>query len=115
MLAESPHGGSYHCGHFMTMQNAVLNVMGHVSRCIFAAAGEKERRLSGAHGINEVWVNSLAKWVVLDAELDSHFEKAGVPLSALEIRDEVLADGAKMVFRHEGVGRKQLPRERDDT
>jgi len=115
MLAESPKGGRYSCGHFMKMQNAVLNVMGHVSRCIFAAAGEKEKRLSGAHGINEVWVNSMAKWVVLDAELDSHFEKDGVPLSALEIRDEVLADGGKRVFRHKGVDRTKLPRERDDT
>ena len=115
MLADSAKGGSYSCGHFMTMQNAVLNAMGHVTRCIFAAAGEKEQRLSGAHGINEVWVNSLAKWVMLDAELDSHFEKDGVPLSALEIRDEVQRDGAKSVFRHKGPDRKQLPRERDDT
>lgn len=115
MLAESPKGGRYHCAHFSNMQNAVLNAMGYVTRRIFAAAGEKEKRLSGAHGINEVWVNSLCKWVVLDAELDSHFEKEGVPLSALEIRDEVLKDGAKSVFRHAGPGRKRLGRERDDT
>jgi len=115
MLEESPNGGAYHCAHFMKMQNAVMNAMGHVTRNIFAAAGEKEKHLSGAHGINEVWVNSRCKWVVLDAELDSHFEKDGVPLSALEIRDEVLRDGARSVFRIRGPSRKRLPRERDDT
>ena len=115
MLEESPNGGRYHCSHFMSMQNTVLNAMGHVTRCIFAAAGEKEGGLSGAHGINEVWVNSLCKWVMVDAEHDSHFEKDGVALSALEIRMEVLSDGGKSVFRHKGLSRQRMPRERDDT
>lgn len=61
------------------MQNAVLNAMGYVTRCLFAGAGEKEGPLSGAHGMNEVWVNALRKWVLVDAEHDSHFEKDGVP------------------------------------
>ncbi len=115
MLAESPKGGKYHCSHFMKMQNAVLNAMGYVTRCIFAAAGEEKPPLSGAHGINEVWVNSLAKWVMLDAELDSHFEKNGLPLSALELRAEVLKDGAAQVFRHRGPERTRLAREKDDS
>ena len=115
MLEESPKGGAYHCGHFDKMQNAVLNSMGCVTRIIFAGAGAKERRLSGSHGIDEVWVNSMSKWVMLDAELDSHFEKDGVPLSALEIRKAYWRDGAKDVFRHRGPERRKLPKERDDT
>jgi hypothetical protein len=115
MLEESPKGGAYHCGHFDKMQNAVLNSMGYVTRIVFAGAGEKERPLSGSHGIDEVWVNSMCKWVVLDAELDSHFEKDGVPLSALEIRREFWRDGAKSVFRHRAPERSKLPKEQDDT
>ncbi|MFC1714539.1 transglutaminase-like domain-containing protein [Candidatus Poribacteria bacterium] len=115
MLQESPKGGRYHCSHYMIMLNAVLNSMGHVARCIFAAAGEKEESLSGAHGMNEVWVNSLCKWVMVDAEHDSHFEKDGVPLSALEIRSHVLSNGGESVFRHKGQSRQRQPGEPDDT
>jgi hypothetical protein len=115
MLEESPKGGAYHCGHFDKMQNAVLNAMGYVTRIIFAGAGEKEKPLSGSHGIDEVWVNSMCKWVMLDAELDSHFEKDGVPLSALEIHKAFWQDGAKDVYRHRGPERARLPKEPDDS
>lgn len=115
MLAAAPGGGAYSCGHMMTMQNAVLNVMGHVARCVFSGAGTRENRLSGSHGMNEVWVNDLQKWVIVDAEHDAHFEKDGVPLSAVEIRHEVWKNDAVDVFRTDGPDRVKQPRERDDS
>lgn len=105
-LDEGPQGGKYHCSHMCVALNPVLNSMGHVSRILFAGAGEKEpARLSGNHGANEVWCNPLCKWILVDAEHDSHFEKKGVPLSALEVRDEVLRDGARGVVRVKGPER----------
>ncbi len=115
ILENGPKGGHYHCGHISKAQNAVMNAMGYVTRCVFAGAGEKEARLSGAHGINEVWSNTYCKWILMDAELDSHFEKDGMPLSGLEIRDEVLRDGAANVVRVRGPERKPVARVRDDT
>lgn len=105
-LDEGPQGGRYHCSHMCVALNPVLNSMGHVSRIVFAGAGEKEpARLSGSHGANEVWCNPICKWILVDAEHDSHFEKNGLPLSALEIRDEVLRDGARSVVRVKGPER----------
>jgi hypothetical protein len=116
ILEEGPKGGRYSCGHFDKAQDAVLNAMGYVSRIVFAGAGEEGGGLSGSHGVSEVWSNTYCKWVLTDAELDSHFEKDGAPLSGLEIRDEVLRDKAASVVRVQGPERKALARwNRDDT
>lgn len=115
-LDEGPRGGRYHCAHMSVALNPVLNSMGYVSRIVFAGAGEKEpARLSGSHGANEVWCNPLCKWILLDAEHDSHFEKHGIPLSALEVRDEVLRDGARSVVRVKGPERSPQPPEEDES
>jgi len=45
-----------------------------------------------AHYTTEVWSNDFDKWVLLDVTFVNHFERGGVPLSALEIRD-ALFDG----------------------
>lgn len=115
-LDEGPKGGHYHCAHMSMALNPVLNSLGHVSRLVFAGPGEKEPpRLSGSHGANEVWCNALLKWVLLDAEHDTHFEKDGAPLSALEVRDEVLRDGGSGLARVKGTERKPLPRVEDES
>ncbi|HLF95063.1 MAG TPA: transglutaminase-like domain-containing protein [Planctomycetota bacterium] len=115
-LEEGPKGGRYHCAHLSVALNAVLSAMGHVTRIVLSGPGEKEpARLSGSHGSNEVWCNSLCKWVLVDAEHDSHFEKDGVPLSALEVRDEVLRDGAKSVARVRGLDRRPEARVEDES
>jgi len=108
-LREGPKGGAYHCGHFSKAQTAVMNSVGFVSRRILCGPGGQGRRNSGIHGTSEIWCNSMCKWVMFDAEWDTHFEKDGVPLSALEIRDELQADGAKKVVRVQGVERKAIP------
>ncbi|MFB3891201.1 MAG: transglutaminase domain-containing protein [Phycisphaerae bacterium] len=98
-------GGGFHCAHTSIVQHAVLNSYGYVTRRLGCGPGTKER--GGHHGVNEVWVNKFAKWVLIDAKYDLHFEKDGVPLSALEIRDEVWADGGKSVkacFGPDGKG-----------
>ncbi len=115
ILEEAPKGGHYHCGHISKAQNAVMNAMGYATRCVFAGAGEKEMQLSGSHGVNEIWSNTYCKWILMDAEHDSHFEKDGMPLSGLEIRDEVHRDGAVNVVRVRGPERKPVARVSDDT
>jgi hypothetical protein len=114
ILEEGPKGGRYSCGHFESAQNAVLNAMGYVTRCVMSGPDGREPELTGHHGSNEVWCNSLCKWVMVDAEWDSHFEKAGTPLSALELRDAYLADRAAGVDRVQGPERMPVPRGKDD-
>jgi hypothetical protein len=109
ILAQGPSGGPFECSHAMIAQNAVMNAMGYVARCLQPGPGQEENTYmaAGNHGVNEIWSNTHRKWFVSDAEFDGHFEKGGVPLSALEIRDEYLKNGGKDVDLVVGPERKK--------
>jgi len=94
ILDAALEGGGFHCGHFMVVQNAVLNAYGYVTRCLGVGPGGTPERPGGHHGVNEVWSNDYLKWVLIDAKYNTHFERNGIPLSALEVRDELLRNGA---------------------
>ena len=106
ILDAALQGGKFHCAHFSIVQHAVLNSFGYVARRLGCGPGLQDD--GGHHGVNEVWVNTLGKWVLIDAKYDSHFEKNGVPLSALEIRDEVWRDGARSVVCVVGPKRRPM-------
>jgi hypothetical protein len=96
ILDAALKGGKFHCTHFSIVQHAVLNSFGYVTRRLGCGPGLEDD--GGHHGVNEVWVNKFCKWVLIDAKYDVHFEKNGMALSALDIRDEVWRDGAKSVI-----------------
>jgi hypothetical protein len=106
ILDAALKAGKFHCTHFSIVQHAVLNSFGYVTRRLGCGPGLKND--GGHHGVNEVWVNKLSKWVLIDAKYDAHFEKDGMPLSALEIRDEVWRDGAESVVRVVGPNRRPM-------
>ena len=106
ILDAALRGGKFHCTHFSIVQHAVLNSFGSVTRRLGCGPGLKDD--GGHHGVNEVWVNKFSRWVLIDAKYDSHYEKNGAPLSALEIRDEVWRDGAKSVVCVVGLERRTL-------
>ena len=108
ILDAARKGGKFHCAHFSIVQHAILNSFGYVTRRLGCGPGLKKKGQSGHHGVNEVWVNAFAKWMIIDAKYDIHFEKAGVPLSALEIRDEIWRDGGKSVVTVLGPTRKPI-------
>ncbi len=104
ILDAALDGVGFHCGHFMKVQNGVMNAYGYVTRTIGAGPGV-EGVADGHHGINEVWVNKYNKWVLSDAKYNHHFEKNGLPLSALEVRDEYLKNEAGDIVMLKGVDR----------
>jgi hypothetical protein len=104
ILDAALKGQGFHCGHYMIVQNAVMNAFGYVTRTLGAGPGVKGGP-DGHHGINEIWLNSCNKWFLSDAKYDHHFEKNGIPLSALEIRDEYLKNKAADIFKVKGPGR----------
>lgn len=108
ILDEGLKGHGFHCGHFTAVQNAVMNAYGYIARCLLADTGLPNTTFfpdGGHHAINEVWVNKYHKWVLSDAKYDYHFEKDGVPLSGLEIRDEYLKNKAADIVLVKGPGR----------
>ena len=104
ILDNALKGQGYHCGHFMTVQNAVMNAFGYVTRTMGAGPGVKGGP-DGHHGINEIWLNQYNKWFLSDAKYDHHFEKNGIPLSALEIREEFLKNNAADIVKVKGPER----------
>jgi len=104
ILDAALKGQGFHCGHFMTVQNAVMNAFGYLTRTLGAGPGVKGGP-DGHHGINEIWLNQYNKWFLSDAKYDHHFEKNGIPLSALEIRDEYLKNNAADIIKVKGPER----------
>ena len=102
-------GEGFHCGHFMTVQNGIMNAYGYLTRCLGAGPGVRGvEGPDGHHGINEIWLNQFNKWVLSDAKYDHHFEKNGIPLSALEIRDEYLKNKAADIVLVKGPERRAI-------
>jgi hypothetical protein len=58
--------------------------------------------------MNEIWVNKYHKWFLSDAKFNHHFEKNGIPLSALEIRDEFLKNKAADIVLVKGPERTPI-------
>jgi len=111
ILDAALEGQGFHCGHFMTVQNGIMNAYGYVTRTLGAGPGV-EGGPDGHHGINEIWLNTYNKWFLSDAKYDHHFEKDGIPLSALEIRDAYLKNKAEDIILMNGPDR--IPIEVDE-
>ena len=107
ILDAALKGHGFHCGHYMIVQNAVMNAYGYVTRCLGAGPGVKGGP-DGHHGINEIWLNTYHKWFLSDAKYNHHFEKDGIPLSALEIRDEYLKNRMADVKLLKGAARTPI-------
>ncbi len=106
ILEKAKEGAGFHCAHSMTVQYAVMTAMGHVARNLGTDADHEKFGKSRHHGVNEVWSNEHAKWVLLDAKYDVHFERDGVPLSALEVHDAVRSGKTEGVLTVRGVDRR---------
>lgn len=111
ILDAALKGQGFHCGHYMIVQNALMNAYGYVTRCLGAGPGVKGGP-DGHHGANEIWSNTYKKWFLSDAKYNHHFEKNKVPLSALEVREEYLRDGGKEVQMVKGSDLKVIDSDR---
>jgi hypothetical protein len=111
ILDHALQGQGYDCGYYMRVQNAIMSSFGYVSRTIGAGPGVKGVK-DGHHGINEIWLNQYNKWFLSDAKYDHHFEKDGIPLSALEVRNEYLKNGGADILKVKGPER--IPLEFDE-
>lgn len=109
ILEKAKTGCGFNCAHAMAVQHAVLSSMGYVSRYVHVDRNHEDLGGSRHHGVNEVWSNDYAKWVLLDAQYDAHFERNGIPLSALELHETVRADGGRGVVLVRGVERREVP------
>jgi hypothetical protein len=111
ILEKAKTGAGFHCTHSMTVQHAAMVSLGYLARDLGVDRNHEDLGRSTHHGVNEVWSNEYAKWVLLDAKYDVHFERDGIPLSSLEIHEAVRADGGKGVAKVQGIDRREVPME----
>lgn len=111
ILEKAKTGAGFHCSHCMVVQEAVFSAFGFVARNLGVDRSHRDLGHSAHHGVNEVWSNAFAKWVLLDAKYDIHFERDGIPLSALELHEAVRADGGRGVEKRKGVNRRRVSME----
>lgn len=114
ILEQASRGVRFCCGHSMVVLQAVMASFGYVVRNLGI---ERDHRVGEGfhHGVNEVWSNHYAKWVVLDATYDVHYERDGTPLSALELHEAARADGGKGIVKMRGTDRRPYPMEESDA
>lgn len=114
ILEKAKTGAGFHCAHSMTVQYAVFTAMGYVARNLGVDRNHEDFGRSIHHGVNEVWSNKLARWVLLDAKYDIHFERDGVPLSALDLHEAVRAAGGKGIRKVAGLDRREVPDKKEE-
>lgn len=66
-----------------------------------------------AHYLFEYWSNQFNKWVVLDVDFNLHFERNGVPMSALEVHDALVTNTTSSVTVVDGTVRSGHPSSAD--
>jgi hypothetical protein len=62
----------------------------------------KEDEPCDEHVLNEVWLDDLGKWVIIDVDFDIHYEKDSIPLNAFEIHELLLKDQLDQIQPCEG-------------
>jgi len=104
ILEHAVRGATFWCTHYTITYAECAAALGWQARKIGVDRKHGPEGMgSSHHGVAEVWSNQFRKWVVIDAQSNLHFEKAGIPLSAWEIRAEWLKDGGKSVDHVVGV------------
>jgi predicted esterase len=109
ILEKARAGAGFNCSHAMKVQHAVLTAMGFVVRDLGVQCNTEEYPHGFHHGVNEVWSNDLARWVLMDGEYDLHFERDGQVLSALEAHEAARRDGGHGVNKVQGPLRTVVP------
>lgn len=111
ILEHAARGATFWCTHYTITYAECAAALGWQARKIGVDRKHGPEGMgSSHHGVAEVWSNQFRKWVVIDAQSNLHFEKAGIPLSAWEIRAEWLKDGGKSVDHVVGVPPKAVKR-----
>ena len=109
ILEHAARGATFWCTHYTITYAESAAALGWQARKIGVDRNHGPEGMgSSHHGVAEVWSNQFRKWVVIDAQSNLHFEKAGIPLSAWEIRAEWLKDGGKSVDHVVGVPPKAV-------
>ncbi|MHC4917147.1 MAG: hypothetical protein ACYTGB_16835 [Planctomycetota bacterium] len=110
VLGRAAAGGTFQCTHFAKVLQACCVAGGWLARHVGVGSFHTPDQIANHHGVMDVWVNELGKWVLFDAHYDVHYEKKGVPLSPFEIGREYHRNGGADVDVCAGPAREKVER-----
>jgi hypothetical protein len=102
ILHEADRGEHFNCGFYNRVFVECARALGWVARPIGIGVAEgafpRGHNVGNVgHSVPEIWSNQYRKWVLLDPDLNLHYLREGVPLSALELHDAWLSGEAEAV------------------
>lgn len=107
VLQQVAEGQRFTCGQYATVFVECARSLGWPARKVSIGRTDCEfprgYNIGGAgHVSMEVWSNDYEKWVVMEPMLNGYYERQGLPLAAIEIRDAWLCDrGREVTFVQE--------------
>ena len=94
-------GHTFFCSQYAQLLVSAAASLGWVDRPLALRRHQGVNRVGGSteHSVTEIWSNQHDKWVMLDPTSNLYIERDGVPLNAIEIRQEwFYRDGTNLVF-----------------
>ncbi len=114
LLADlARNGRGFYCSHYADLLMYAATALGWPARHVGIDCDHAEGKLSTHHGICEVFLYELDKWIALDAMFDVHFEHKGEPLGVLGLRNTLLQEGERAIHRMVGPDRKKTRTRQD--
>lgn len=105
VLRAVERGVRFHCYYHAMVFSDFACALGYVTRTVGARMPNAEfdtaRKDNVGHEVVEIWSNTLGKWILIDCDTNSHYEKDGIPQSASELclaANKDLGADVKMVF-----------------
>lgn len=95
ILDDIAKGHTFFCAQYADTLCSVAASMGWVDRTLALRRPNNVGSGSTEHSSTEIWSNQYRKWVMFDPTFAMYVEKAGVPLSAYEVRQEWFYRDAK--------------------
>lgn len=86
ILDLAKKGEQFVCGEYSYTYVQSAAAIGAVARVVLV--GDKSRK--NLHVVSEVWSNKWGKWIMMDVDQDMHYEKKGLPQSALELHQALV-------------------------
>jgi hypothetical protein len=96
IMREAAEGHQFNCGHYSTVFVACATALGIPARriglglanCSFPRGHDVGNI---GHCVAEAWCNEIGAWMVVDCDLNLHYERDGVPVRAMDVHDAWLS------------------------
>jgi len=95
LLKDAEKGLEFCCGSYAILYIQCLLSLGYQARMVGVSRKDSDFIRPDAntgHVVPEVWSDDFGKWIIMDPDINAHYEYKGEPLSAYEIRKFYLED-----------------------